>query len=148
MFVESPSEETSHSFAVKSVSDAEVAAKLEMGQVEETLNFLDELEQLALDTHQQMFVSELHRLRAEALARLDPADRRIDEEHRRAVELARTQGAWMLELRAGRSYAAWLASAGREREGYGVLARVHERMPEAVDSAEVRAAKALLEELR
>jgi hypothetical protein len=124
------------------------AAKLEMGQVEEALNFLDELEQLAVETHQQMFVSELHRLRAEALARLDPADRRVDEQHRRAVDLARTQGAWMLELRAGRSYAAWLASAGREREGYDVLQRVHERMPEALDSAEVRAAKALLEELR
>jgi class 3 adenylate cyclase len=124
------------------------AAKLEMGQVEQALNFLDELEQLALQTHQQMFVSELHRLRAEALTRLDPADRRVDEEHRRAVDLARTQGAWMLELRAGRSYAAWLASRGREREGYGVLQLVHERMPEGVESAEVRAAKALLEELR
>ena len=124
------------------------AAKLEMGQVEETLNFLDELEQLALDTHQQMFVSELHRLRAEALARLDPADRRIEEEHRRAVELARTQGAWMLELRAARSYAARLASTGREREGYGVLQLAHERMPEEVESAEVRTAKALLDELR
>ena len=54
----------------------------------------------------------------------------------------------MLELRAGRSYAAWLASSGREREGHGVLQRVHERMPEEIDSAEVRAAKALLEELR
>ena len=32
--------------------------------------------------------------------------------------------------------------------GHGVLQRVYERMPEAVDSAEVRAAKALLEELR
>ena len=124
------------------------AAKLEMGQVEEALNFLDELEHLALETHQQMFVSELHRLRAEALARLDPADRRVDEEHRRAVDLARTQGAWMLELRAGRSYATWLASIGREREGYGVLQLVYGRMPEEVESAEVRAAKALLEELR
>lgn len=124
------------------------AAKLEMGRVEEALNFLDEVEQLAVDTHQQMFVSELHRLRAEALARLDPADRRVDEQYRRALQLASTQGAWMLELRAGRSYAAWLASRGRQREGHGVLQLVYQRMAEEADSSEVRAAKALLEELR
>src|SRR5262249_16006597 len=43
------------------------SAKLEMGRTEDTLNFLDELLQLSLETHQQMFIPDLHRVRAEAL---------------------------------------------------------------------------------
>ena len=85
------------------------AAKLEMGKIEDALSFLDELEQLGIETHQQMFLSELHRLRAQGLARLDPGDQRIGEQYQRAVQLAHRQGARMLELRAASSFAAWLA---------------------------------------
>ena len=36
-----------------------------MGRLEEALNFLDELQLLSVETHQQLFISYFHRLRAE-----------------------------------------------------------------------------------
>jgi len=124
------------------------AAKLEMNRPEEALNFLEELEQLAIETHQQMFMSEMHRLRAEALARLKPTDPAIGDEYRRALQLARSQGAWMLELRAATSFATWLARAQRTREAREMLEPVSRRMPEPVENAETRAAEVVLAELR
>jgi class 3 adenylate cyclase/tetratricopeptide (TPR) repeat protein len=123
------------------------AAKLEMGRVEDALNFLDELQQLAVETHQQMFISDLHRLRAEALRRLDPRDPRIEEEYGRALHLARAQGARMLELRAAAGFVSWMAASDRHREGHRLLKPIYERMPEGLASPELQAAKALLGQL-
>jgi len=123
------------------------AAKLEMGRLEEALNFLDELQQLALETHQQMFISDLHRLRAEALNRLAPRDPRIEEEYRRAVHISRAQGARMLELRAATSFASWMAASNRRREGYGLLKPIYGRMTEGLATRELQAAKTLLGQL-
>ena len=123
------------------------AAKLEMGRVEEALNFLDELQQLAIETHQQMFIPDLHRLRAEALSRLDPGDPRIDEEYRRGLELARSQGARMLELRLAASAASRMAASNRHREGYRLLKPVYERITEGFTTPELQAAQGLLRQL-
>jgi predicted ATPase len=76
------------------------STKLEMGRTEDALNFLEELQLLSVETHQQLFIPDLHRLRAEALYRLDPRSPRIETEYRIALQLAREQGALALELRA------------------------------------------------
>lgn len=123
------------------------AAKLEMGRVEEALNFLDEVQQLAIETHQQMFISDLHRLRAEALSRIDRRDPRIDEEYGRALLLAHTQGAHMLELRAATGFASRMAASDRHQEGYRLLQPVYERMTEGFTTRDLQAAKTLLEQL-
>jgi class 3 adenylate cyclase len=123
------------------------AAKLEMGRVEETLNFLDELQQLSVETHQQMFIPDLHRLRAEALRRVDPRSPRIDEEFGRALTLAREQGALALELRAAAGFADWMANTKRDREGYRLLKPLYEQFTEGLDTPDLRAAKALLAEV-
>lgn len=88
-------------------------AKLDLGEHEETLSFLGEVETLSQDTHQQMFMPDLHRLRAEALRRLDPKSERIEASYRAALSLAREQGARALEQRAAASFAEWLSAAGR-----------------------------------
>ena len=87
--------------------------RLEMGRTEEALNFLDELQLLSVETHQQLFIPDLHRLRAEALHRIDPKSPRIESEYRIALQLAREQGALALELRAARGLATRLATSGR-----------------------------------
>ena len=94
-------------------------AKLEMRRTEEALNFLDELQLLSVETHQQFFVPDLYRLRAEALHRLDPKSPRIEAEYRMALQLAREQGALALELRAACGLATRLAANGRTSEGSG-----------------------------
>jgi tetratricopeptide (TPR) repeat protein len=122
-------------------------AKLKMGRTEDTLNFLDELQQLSLETHQQMFIPDLHRLRAEALHRLDPKSRRIEEEYQTAARLARQQGAPALELRAVSGLAAWLAGTGRAKEGRTLLQPVFDRFEEGFGTPDLRAAKSLLDAL-
>jgi hypothetical protein len=65
-----------------------------MNRTEEVLNLLDEIEQLSIETHQQMFIPDLHRLRAEALRRLDRRHEGIEQQYRLALRLARQRGAF------------------------------------------------------
>ena len=121
--------------------------KLEIGRTEEALNFLEELQILSVETHQQMFVPDLHRLRAEALHRLDPKSPCIEEEYRVALQLAREQGALALELRAAGGLATRLAARGRTDEGKALLRPVFDRFTEGLETPDLRAAKSLLEAL-
>jgi class 3 adenylate cyclase/tetratricopeptide (TPR) repeat protein len=121
--------------------------KLEMGRTEETLNFLDELQLLSVETHQQLFVPDIHRLRAEALDRLDPKNPRIEAEYRMALQLAQEQGALALELRAAGGLATRLAASGRKSEGTALLRPVFDRFTEGLATPDLQAAKALLDAL-
>ena len=122
-------------------------AKLAMGRIEDTLNFLEELQQLSVETHQLMFSSELHRLRAEALRRLDPRSERIEAEYRTALQVARRQGTPALELRATCGLAGRLAEIGQAQEGWKLLCPVFEQFQEGFATPDLRAAKALLNSL-
>jgi class 3 adenylate cyclase len=119
--------------------------KLEMGRTEEALNLLEELQLLSVETHQQLFVPDLHRLRAEALHRLDPKSPRIEAEYGMALQLAREQGALALELRAARGLATRLAASGRTDEGTALLRPVFDRFTEGLATPDLQAAKALLD---
>jgi len=123
------------------------STKLEMGRTEEALNFLEELQLLSVETHQQLFVPDLHRLRAEALHRLDPKSPRIEVEYGMALQLAREQGALALELRAARGLATRLAATGRTDEGTALLRPVFDRFTEGLATPDLQAAKALLDAL-
>jgi len=118
-----------------------------MGHAEQALNFLDDLQQLSVETHQQMFVSDLHRLRAEALRKLDPADNRVEEEFQTALQLARDQGALALELRAATGLASWLADTHRQHQGYRLLQPIYDSFTEGLATPDLKAARALLNAL-
>lgn len=122
-------------------------AKLEMGQVEAAMNLLDEVQLLSVETHQQMFLSDLHRVRAEALRSIDPKSERIGPEFQTALEIARRQGALALELRAATGLAGWLADSGRRAEGHGLLSPVYRRMTEGFGTPDLKVAKLLLDAL-
>jgi len=123
------------------------SAKLAMGRIEDTLNFLDELQQLSVETHQFIFASELHRLRAEALRRLDPRSERIEGEYRTALQVARRQGTPALELRAARGLADQLAEIGHAKEGWKLLCPVFEQFHEGLATPDLSAARVLLNSL-
>jgi class 3 adenylate cyclase/predicted ATPase len=122
-------------------------AQLEMGRAEEVLNFLDDLQQLSIETHQQMFVSDLHRLRAEALRKLDPAGDRVEEEFQIALQLAHDQGALALELRAATGLAGWLGNTHRQQQGYKLLQPIYDNFTEGLATPDLKAARTLLNAL-
>lgn len=124
-----------------------VSTKLEMGRAEEALSFLEELQVLSVETHQRLFVPEHHRLRAEALHRLDPKNPRVEAEYRMSLQLAQAQGALALELRAASGLATWLAESGRTSEGASLLRPVFSRFTEGLTTPDLRAAKATLDAL-
>ena len=96
--------------------------------------------------------SELHRLKGELLRLRDSDARRdIDTEaerlFRQAIDIAREQHAKSLELRATLSLARLLSKHGRRDEARMMLADIYGWFTEGFDTADLKDAKALLDEL-
>jgi predicted ATPase len=92
--------------------------------------------------------AEMHRLKGELLLRQD--DSGISEApscFQRAIEIAREQGAKSLELRATTSLARLLAKEGNRTEARTMLAEIYNWFTEGFDTADLKDAKALLDEL-
>jgi predicted ATPase len=66
---------------------------------------------------------------------------------RRAIEIARKQSAKSLELRATTSLAPLLAKQGRRDEARAMLAEIYSWFTEGFDTADLKDAKALLDQL-
>jgi hypothetical protein len=95
-----------------------------------------------------MFMPDLHRLRAEALRRVDTDGQRIEEEYRLALQLAHEQGAPALELRAAMGLANWLAETNRRKQGRELLQAIHGRLTEGFGTSDFLEATALLDALQ
>ncbi len=67
---------------------------------------------------------------------------------RQALGRARRQGALSWELRAATSLARLRRDQGRGKDGYELLAPIYDRFTEGPATADLRAAKALIDELR
>ena len=67
---------------------------------------------------------------------------------RQALDWARRQGALALELRAATSLARLMRNEGRTADAVGILQPVYDRFIEGFDTADLKAAKALLDDLR
>jgi class 3 adenylate cyclase/predicted ATPase len=92
--------------------------------------------------------ADLHRLRALAALRASAAstaDAIVDLQ--RALEIARQQGARSLELRAARDLAHLWAEQGERQKAHELLAPVYDWFTEGFETADLREAKALLDEL-
>lgn len=66
----------------------------------------------------------------------------------KAIDIARRQGAKSLELRATMSLARLLRRQGKNEEAHQMLAQTYGRFTEGFDTADLREARALLEEMR
>jgi predicted ATPase len=66
---------------------------------------------------------------------------------RRAIEIAAEQGAKSFELRANTSLARLLQDTSRRDEAHSMLADIYNRFTEGFDTAYLKDAKALLDEL-
>ena len=128
-------------------------ACLESGAAREGLALLDEAEAAVQQTDERYWEAEIHRLRGQLLlaAASDPAApavvRSAEECYRRALDVARRQGARSLELRAAVSLSRLWQAADRHDEARELLAPIYEWFTEGLDHPELREAAALLDEL-
>jgi predicted ATPase/class 3 adenylate cyclase len=123
-----------------------------MGSVQEGLALLDEAEAAVELTHECCWEAEIYRLRGQLLlVASEPvgpeAARSAEASYRRALEVARGQGARSLELRAAVSLSRLWQAADRHGEARELLAPIYERFTEGLDLPELREAAALLAEL-
>jgi predicted ATPase len=103
-------------------------------------------------TGERWYDAELHRLKGELLLK-DKAHAESKAEHKaqacfhQALEIARRQQAKWWELRTSTSLARMLAKQGRRDEARTMLADIYDWFTEGFDTADLKDAKALLDEL-
>jgi predicted ATPase len=126
---------------------AEVCKKA--GQFEEGLRALKEALAAADERGNRASEAEIHRLKGELLLKQEDSNAAEAQScFERAIEIARKQSAKSLELRATTSLSRLLAQRGRRDEARKMLAEIYNWFTEGFDTADLKEAKALLEELR
>jgi predicted ATPase len=93
------------------------------------------------------WMAELYRLQGELLWAGGTDSMRVEACFNQAIATARQQGARMLELRAATSLARLWQQQGQLQAAQQVLAEVHDGFTEGLDSCDLTAASALLQEL-
>jgi predicted ATPase len=124
-------------------------ASLRGSEVERALGLLEEAEALGQRTGERFQEAELLRVRGEALWALgdDGLRREGLASLRRGLDVARAQGARLLELRSALALGRRSAELGRPEAGREALARALEGFGEGFSGGDFRAARALLLEL-
>jgi predicted ATPase len=121
---------------------------METGCLDDGLNALTEALAITNEHEINNYNAEIHRLKGELLLRQrdsNAAEALRCFEH--AIEIARTQGAKSWELRAKMSLARLLASHGRREEAGAMLGEIYNWFTEGLDTADLKDARRLLEEL-
>ena len=118
------------------------------GQVEKGLYLLDRAFVELQQTREHFWAAEQHRLQGELLLAHPTADQTTAAAYlHQALEVARRQQAKSLELRAATSLARLWQSQGKPSEAYDVLAPVYGWFTEGFDTADLKDAAGLLDEL-
>ena len=125
---------------------AEVLGKAD--QYEEGFQVLAEALEFAVARGERWWEAELHRLRGELLlARSRDNLAEAEDCVHRAMAIAREQHAKSFELRAATTLARLWGDRGRRGEAHDLLAPVYDWFAEGFDTADLKDAKALLDEL-
>jgi predicted ATPase len=118
------------------------------GKIEEGLVALDDALAQVAGSGAKGWDAEIHRLRGELTGRLpypDPA--KAEDAFRTALAIAREQGTRGYELRAATSLARLWGEQGRSSEARDLLAPLYGSFTEGFDTADLKDAGALLDEL-
>ena len=121
---------------------------MKTGRLDDGLSALTEA-LAAADEHEiRQYEAEAYRLKGELLLKQDNSNA-AEAQHcfERAIEIARKQSAKSLELRATMSLARLLVKQGRRDEARTMLAEIYNWFTEGFDTADLKDAKALLDEL-
>jgi non-specific serine/threonine protein kinase len=118
------------------------------GRIEEGLVEIDAALRYANETESLWCMPEILRINGNILAKHDQPDFVAVGEHlTKALVLARQQGALFWELRAATSLARLLRDQGRSADAIALLQPVYDRFTEGFSTADLKAAKALLDDL-
>jgi tetratricopeptide (TPR) repeat protein len=121
-------------------------ACLAAGRIREGLSAVREGLAETEETEARMHAAELNRLEGELLlASREPDESKAEASFRKAIAIARGQGARSFELRAAMRLARLFARQGRREEAHALLAPVYDWFTEGFDTADLQAAKALLD---
>jgi class 3 adenylate cyclase/tetratricopeptide (TPR) repeat protein len=121
------------------------AGCLRAGLVKEALEIVAKALGIVQSNGEHQWEAELHRLKGACLAALLNADGEPAEASvRRAIEIARRQGARSLELRAATTLAQMAARRG-DKDVHLLLEGIYSRFTEGFDTADVLAARRLLD---
>jgi predicted ATPase len=125
---------------------AEVCMKA--GRLDDALSAANEAVAAVDKQEERHYEADVHRVKGEVLLRQDYSNiGQAEKCFRRAIEIARQQSGKSLELRATTSLARLLASQGRREEARTKLAEVYSWFTEGFDTADLKEAKQLLEQL-
>lgn len=125
------------------------AASRHAGQIADWFPAIEAVIVRSEHTEERWLIAELLRVKGEILLwRGTPGAAAEAEGHfRRALDLARQQGALSWELRAATSLARLWREQARGKAAHELLASVYDRFTEGFTTADLRAAKSLLEKL-
>lgn len=117
------------------------------GQIKECLSLLDDAFQIVARNGTRWLEAELYRHKGQLLLRQQGHSETAEELFRKALSIAEQQGAKLWELRATASLAQLRRDQGRNAEARDLLTPVYAWFTEGFDTADLKHAKALLEEL-
>jgi predicted ATPase len=129
----------------------ELAAALgRCGQIDQALGAIEDAIEQSERTDERWLIAELLRTKGELLLLQGASDAGSVAENQfgHALDWARKQGALSWELRAATSLARLLRDQGRFADAASVLRPVYDRFTEGFGTADLKAAKALLDALR
>jgi predicted ATPase len=116
------------------------------GKVDEAIDVISKALLAVDESGERVCEAELHRLRGDMLLQRGVIDE-AEHEFCRAVEIARSQKARGWELRAATSLAQLHADRGHKAQALETLSPVYSWFTENFDTADLRAAKTLLQTL-
>jgi class 3 adenylate cyclase/predicted ATPase len=119
-----------------------------VGQFGEAFRALDEAQQWVQRNDERLYVAEVHRIKGELLLRQPIADAAQAERcFKEALRVARDQEAKSWELRAAMNMARLWQGGGRLDDARAVLSPVYNWFTEGFETADLREARTLLEQL-
>jgi len=118
------------------------------GQIQNGLDQIAETIALMDKTSRRSWESELYRIKGELmLSDVNPAPKEAEACFRHAVDTARKQDSKSFELRAVMSLNRLWQQQGKKKEARQILSELYGWFTEGFDTADLKEAKALLEEL-
>ena len=117
------------------------------GQIEECVSLLDDAFQIVARNGTRWLEAELYRHKGQLLLRQQGNSETAEELFRKALSVAEQQGAKLWELRTAVSLAQLRRDRGRKAEARDLLTPVYAWFTEGFDTADLKHAKALLDEL-
>jgi predicted ATPase len=123
-------------------------AYMKTGRLDDGLRALTEALAVADEGEARVYEAEAHRLKGELLLKQDDSNAAEAQNcFQRAIEIAQKQSAKSWELRATMSFARLLDKQGKRDEARAMLAEIYGWFTEGFDTADLKDAKALLDEL-